>query len=129
MDLFALLSLEDASFYEFYLFGLMANVVAVVVAFVITVFRAFSLDEKELNTVKLFSKTREFYIENYTPKWRRTGTFIMMFMPAYSVWINIVFLYYMLTNEGGWGIIKGTIESDNWQVFQMIRYEHIQKNK
>jgi hypothetical protein len=129
MDIFALLGLDDASFYEFYLFGLMANVVAVAIAFVITLFRTFTLDEKELNAVILFSKTRDFYIVNYTPTWRRIGTFCMVFAPAYSVWINIVYLYYMLKTSGGWGIIKGTIESDNWQVFQMIRYEHIQKNK
>lgn len=129
MDLFALLEIDSATFYEFCVFGLMANVIVIAIAFVLTVFRTITLDEKELSTVILFSKTRDFYIENYTPTWRRFGSFCMMFMPAYSVWINIVYLYYMLTNQGGWGIIKGTIESDNWQVFQMIRYEHIQKNK
>lgn len=127
MDLFALLNFDGASFDEFVIFGWVMNIISLMVVFIATLFRSSTLDEKELHSILSFSKTRTHYIKNYTAAWRQLGAFLLMFVPTYVAWINMVYLFYMFKNPGSWGIIKGTIESDKWEIIQLIRYETVNR--
>jgi hypothetical protein len=129
MELIDALNLSSATFEEFAIFGWLLNLASVVVVFVFTLIRASTFDAKDNHAVIMFHKTRRYYIEKYTVSWRRILSSLTIFLPTYVAWLNMIYLYYMLKTPGSWGVIKGTMESDKWEIIQIIQYEDMKKKE
>lgn len=115
--------------WEFALFGWAMNLMMIVISFAVTLFKALSFSPQELMEFRMFAMTRHAYIDNYVSSEKRFITLLLHLLPTYSAWLTFVYLFYVLTNSGSQGLIKGIMMADNWELVQTIKYQYVEKNK
>lgn len=107
-------------------FGIIANFVSWAVTFVITFIKLMTLSERDQTEFIKFTRIRRQFITQYNSKTKRLIHGLLFLLPMYGVYINTIYLWYVVTKGGLFGIIKGSLVSDSLSIVQVIRYEMVQ---
>lgn len=113
----------DPVVWDFIVFGLISNVVAIICTFIFTLVKAGNLPERELQKVIGFSKMRQIYIRKYNSGFKIYGAFLMNLVPMYAAVLNAWYLFNLLVIPDGEGIITATIKSDQLALVTLVRYD------
>lgn len=121
MDFFA--SNQEVLF-EYIIFGIFCNFLSMLLAIIVSVFKALTLDEESRQILAAFSSTRtEIAKGNKTSKIIAKN--LLFFLPMYLVWINAIFIYYLFTVPGRQGFILGMIKADEFSIIRLVYYHPI----
>lgn len=115
----------DEQMIEFLWFGIYANIISIFVTFAVTLIKAFSLSESEIEHFRQFAKARSYLIGKYNSSSRIYGAFLLNVIPLYLAVLNTWYLLHVIFIPGVRGLIIGAMKSDNLSLIQLVRYEVI----
>lgn len=119
----------DDQMLDFMLFGVVANIVMLIITFVVTLLKTFTLDESDLQQFAQFGRTRQYLILKHNSSLKIYAAFLLNMVPLYSAVLNTWFLLHILIVPGVRGLIMGTMRSDNLALIQLVKYEIVKVDK
>lgn len=103
--------------------GLLANLISIVFVFAITLLKAMTLSNDDLQQVMAFSKMRQDYIWKYNTSFKRYCAFMMNLVPMYTAVLNAWYLINLVLIPGARGIVNATIRTDRFALVSLVRYD------
>ncbi len=119
----------DDQMLDFMLFGVVANIVMLVITFVVTLLKTFALSEADLQQFAQFGRTRQYLILKHNSSLKIYAAFLLNIVPLYSAIIHVWFLLHILIVPGLRGLIMGTMKADNLAWIQLVKYEIVKVDK
>jgi hypothetical protein len=119
----------DDQMLDFMLFGIVANVVMLIITFVVTLLKTFTLNDSDLQQFAQFGRTRQYLILKHNSSLKIYAAFLLNMVPLYSAVLNTWFLLHILLVPGLRGLIMGTMRSDNLALIQLVKYEIVKVDK
>lgn len=113
----------DEQMIEFLWFGIYANIISIFVTFAVTLFKAFSLKEDEIDQFRQFAKMRSYLIGEYNSSFKIYAAFALNLIPLYLAVLNTWYMLHVIFIPGVRGLIVGAMKSDNLSLIQLVRYE------
>ena len=110
---------------DFILFAAVVNAISFIVAFVVGVSKAATLDKEQYEMTISFMETRSEIIVSNNPLKRLLYYFSLIFLPVHGLGMNLIYMYYALFYSGSAGIIGGMIKADEFTPFNMVSYNVI----
>ena len=120
MEIFASFSISN--FIDFFLFGLIFNVLTTVLIIIVTIREIGLLDSAEYELYKQFVIDRQYFISNKTTKTGRIINNLTMLFPMYKTITGVVYLYYLTRYRGRIGICRGVIKIDKMAIMPLVKY-------
>jgi hypothetical protein len=110
---------------NFVTIGIIANLAMVLVSFVLTFAKAFTLNRTELLEVIKFFRTRKAMIKENNDFSKLLFSHMLIFLPFYTAWIYTVYSWFILVRPGIWGMISASVNADKFSIIQLVRYEFV----
>jgi hypothetical protein len=110
---------------NFAMVGIAANFAMIFVSFILTTFKAFTLNKTELVEVIKFFKVRKSMIKENNTGSTLFFSHMLIFLPFYTAWIYVVYLWFLMLRPGLWGMISASVNADKFSIIQLVRYEFI----
>lgn len=115
--------------FDYAVVGIIANIVSVVITFILVVIKSSFLTDSELAEYVKFAKTRKTLIYDRNSSGKIWLSFSLILLPMYALWINVIFCYYLIFKPGLWGLIKGSVQADRFAIIKLIDYEFVEIDK
>lgn len=114
--------MDISTLVDFAVFGLILNAVSVIPFMIVLMFRVAHLSHAEMSEYKNFAgMSRVYYAQNH--QIRFILRFLLVFIPTYSVYINVVATYYLLRHEGSYGLIRSAIARETSSFVPLVQYK------
>ena len=113
----------DDQMIEFLWFGVYANIISIFVTFAITLIKAFSLNDNEIEHFRQFARTRSYLIGKHNSSLKIYAAFLLNVIPLYLAVLNAWYVLHVIFIPGVRGLIIGAMKSDNLSLIQLVRYE------
>lgn len=113
----------------FFLFGLGANIIASIIVFIITVYKASSMDESDAIEYIKFAQVKYNIIKTTNTPLRIIISKMLFFIPGYYVMKCIVYIMYTHNRIGLDAIINGVIAIEKASFISLMRFNSSYKKK
>lgn len=109
--------------WEFAMFVWAANVLSMVLLFVVMVVKCMFISQEDLRDFVAFAKTREMFINKYSSPAKQFMSNLLVFAPANIAWISMMNMFYIIVTPGPSGLIRGAMMADDWRIIRLVKYE------
>lgn len=112
---------------DYTMFGIILNFVSVIVSIIVSIIVSMKLSPYEMMGLIKFGEVRKYYVETHNSPFKRILSRLLFFLPMYTTYITIIFLYYVLKHQNLWGFIQGSIHAENFSIIRLVKYDMIDK--
>ena len=108
---------------SFILYGLIGNLVGILLEFGFNMALLSTLKKEEFNYLIWFKSSRaKKYFEN-TTKSKRVFGYILAGVPTYQLWLSFIYLVTFLRHKGVEKYVMATITKDKFRIDQVVYYD------
>ena len=110
---------------NFSMFGIASNFVFILLSTVVSSVKIKQMSSSQLMETVMFSEVRSRHILETTTGLRRLLHFMLVFVPTYSVYINVVFLYHLFSTNDSNPVVKACMMADNASIVPLATFKKV----
>ena len=127
MDIF-LRDYNAQYFLQFFIFGTKLNFISLTIFYLGIFLRILTMSVPDSYNYLSFHLAYNNLVRQNSI-FKRLTRALLYFVPMYMMYGNIIFLYYIITNKGSYGLIKGTLKKEEYNILPLVLAEKTHPNQ
>lgn len=112
---------------DYMVWGFVANILSIVVVAITSAIITFNMSPNEIVQLNKFFMVRRMYIEQKNPSWKLWLGHATIFIPMYTLYTNVIMLFWVFRYPGIYGIVRGIIAVERASIIKYMSYDLIEK--
>lgn len=114
---------------NFLFLGLFLNFIFHHLGYFITQFKVESFNKIDRKRILSFSQSRMKFMGEHNSKTKLQISRMLIWLPWYTVFINSIFIFFMMTKRGAASVISGVVKADSFAIIQLVKYTNDPNNE